>query len=84
MILNGLKTSSGAYGDEVLTVKFNDRLNQNGTYSNEEEFIYHEDYSWDLEINHFFNSIKEKVSPILGSSDDAVELMEVIEKIYNN
>lgn len=84
MILNGLKTSSGAYGDEVLTVKFNDRLNQNGTYSNEEDFIYHEDYSWDLEINHFFNSIKEKVTPILGSSDDAVELMEVIEKIYNN
>jgi predicted dehydrogenase len=84
MILNGLKTSSGAYGDEVLTVKFNDRLNQNGTYLNEEEFIYHEDYSWDLEINHFFNCIKEKVTPILGSSDDAVELMEVIEKIYNN
>jgi|688.fasta_scaffold230340_2 1,5-anhydro-D-fructose reductase (1,5-anhydro-D-mannitol-forming) len=84
MILNGLKTSSGAYGDEVLTIKFNDRLNQNGTYSNEEEFIYHEDYSWDLEIKHFFECIKEKKKPKLGSSIDAVELMEVIQKIYKN
>ena len=84
IILNGLKTSSGVYGDEVLTIKFNDRLNQNGTYSNEEEFVFHEDFSWDLEINHFFECIKEKKKPQLGSSTDAVELMEVIEKIYKN
>ncbi len=84
MILNGLKTSSGAYGDEVLTIKFNDQINQNGAYSNEEEFIYHDDFSWDLEINHFFECIKEKKRPLLGSSSDAVELMEIIEKIYKN
>jgi predicted dehydrogenase len=37
-----------------------------------------------LEINHFFECIKEKKKPQLGSSKDAVELMEVIEKIYKN
>lgn len=84
MILNGLKTNSGAYGDEVLTIKFNDRINLNGAYSNEEEFIYHEDFSWDLEINHFFECVKEKKMPQLGSTKDAIELMEVIEKIYKN
>jgi 1,5-anhydro-D-fructose reductase (1,5-anhydro-D-mannitol-forming) len=84
MILNGLKTSSGVYGDEILTIKFNDKFQQNGAYSNEEEFVYHEDYSWDLEINHFFECIKEKKIPSLGSSTDAVELMEIIDKIYKN
>jgi 1,5-anhydro-D-fructose reductase (1,5-anhydro-D-mannitol-forming) len=84
MILNGLKTSSGAYGDEVLTIKYNEKPNQSGSFSKEDEYIYHEDISWDSEIKHFFNCILEKKEPEMGSSNDAVTLMEIVEKIYQN
>ena len=83
LILNGLKTSSGSYGDEVLTVKFNS-INNKGISSKEKEFRYEEDTSWDSEINHFFECIRENKTPLLGSSSDAISLMELIEKVYKN
>lgn len=84
LILNGLKTSSGAYGDEILTIRKNNDPFVAGKSNLEEQIHFKEDFSWDLEIEHFFDSIKNKQRPTLGNSTDAVKLMSAIKKIYQN
>ena len=84
LILNGLKTSSGVYGDEILTIRKNSYPFVAGESSKEEEIYFKEDFSWDSEITHFFDSIKHKTCPTLGNSSDAVKLMSTIKKIYEN
>lgn len=82
LILNGLKTSSGAYGDEELTVKTNaDKLA--GNFASEEKLVYHEDESWRSEVDHFFDAIREERKPHLGSSNDALVVMSLMDKIYD-
>jgi 1,5-anhydro-D-fructose reductase (1,5-anhydro-D-mannitol-forming) len=84
LILNGLKTNSGAYGDESLTIKYNTKESQSGSFAEEEEIVYNDDISWDSEIAHFFDCIHKKIRPEFGSSNDAMVLMALMEKIYNN
>lgn len=81
LILNGLKTSSNAYGDEKLAIKRNS-TNHQGTFSDEELITYHADESWDREVQHFFESIAREMRPTLGNSDDALQLMTTIDRIY--
>jgi len=78
LILNGLKTSSGAYGDEVLTIKYNDYS------SHSEEITYHENISWKSEILHFFDCIHDSKQPQYGNTYDAMNLMGIIDKIYKD
>lgn len=84
LILNGLKTSSGAYGDEILTIRENNYPFVAGESKKEKQIHFKEDYSWDSEIEHFFDSIESKQTPKLGNSNDAVKLMRTIKKIYQN
>jgi predicted dehydrogenase len=82
LVLNGLKTSSGAYGDENLTIKRNPSHLQNGRFESEESVTYHLDTSWRSEVEHFFDCI-ERDSPVTyGSSADALRLMELIDRTY--
>jgi 1,5-anhydro-D-fructose reductase (1,5-anhydro-D-mannitol-forming) len=83
LILNGLKTSSGAYGDEELTVKTNADEHA-GNFASEEKLVYHEDESWRSEVDHFFDAIKEGRKPLLGSSNDALVVMTLMDRIYGN
>lgn len=84
LILNGLKTSSGAYGDEILTIRENVIPFVAGKSNKEHQITFKEDFSWDLEINHFFDSVENKTNVKLGNSNDAVKLMELVKKIYDN
>lgn len=84
LILNGLKTSSGAYGDEILTIRENEYPFIAGKSNKEEQIKFTDDYSWDSEVEHFFSSIKENTTPKLGNSNDAVRLMRIINTIYQN
>ena len=84
LILNGLKTSSGAYGDEILTIRTNEYPFIAGISSKEKQILFNEDFSWDSEINHFFNAIHKKIKPELGNSSDAIKLMSLLKKIYEN
>jgi 1,5-anhydro-D-fructose reductase (1,5-anhydro-D-mannitol-forming) len=83
IILNGLKTSSGAYGDEALYIKRNQSHMHDGSYGSEEKIVYHENNSWMSEINHFLNCIEEEKKVSNGSSNDAYEVMKIIDQIYN-
>ena len=84
LILNGLKTSSGAYGDEALSIKRNHSHMHDGSSETEEKIVYHVNNSWLSEINHFIDSIQENNIVKIGSSNDALSVMKIIDKIYKN
>ena len=82
MILNGLKTSSGAYGDEKLSIKRNQSHLATNEDMSEEHIVFHSDNSWISEIEHFVSSIEKNQSISIGSSGDALKVMRIIDKIY--
>lgn len=84
LILNGLKTSSGAYGEEVLSIKRNPSHLQDGRYETEERIVYHVDTSWESEIDHFFHCVSSGDPVSYGTSYDALTVMELIDKIYSS
>ena len=83
LVLNGLRTSSGTYGDEVLSIAKNRSMAPAATWEDEEKITYRTDHSWESEIDKFFLAIEQK-SPVKdGNSDDALRLMKLIDKIYS-
>ena len=84
LILNGLKTSSGAYGKEDLAIKRNHNGAGRGTFDTEEHIQYNSDTSWASEITHFFDSIERDRPVHLCNSTDALMLMRLIDRIYSN
>lgn len=84
LILNGLKTSSGAYGDEDLAIKHNVEKPEEGRFEREEHIIYRTDRSWESEIEMFFDAIETGSCVPLGNTADALKLMTVMDKIYGD
>lgn len=82
LVLNGLKTSSGTYGDEALSIAKNRTTAPAATWEDEERITYHTDHSWRSEVSHFFDSILQNQPIRLGTSEDALELMTLIDRIY--
>lgn len=82
LILNGLKTSSGAYGDEELTIKHNVRNREQGHFEAEERIIYTKNTSWASEVDMFIHSVNERTTPPLGNSNDASAVMKLMDEIY--
>ncbi|MGJ3243037.1 MAG: Gfo/Idh/MocA family protein [Opitutales bacterium] len=83
LVLNGLKTSSGAYGDEDLAIKRNTRNPEQGQFDQEEHLVYKTNISWGSEVELFFDSLAANKVPLLGSSACALNLMNTIDKIYD-
>ena len=83
MALNGLITSSGTYGDEVLAVAKNRSTAPAATWQDEERIKFKSDVSWRSEINHFFNAINGYNDISIGTSADALALMNTVDMIYN-
>lgn len=85
LILNGLKTSTGVYGDENLTIKRNSLINTPNNDSHTEQTISYEiDTSWNSEILHFVNAIRTNSVVKYGNSMDAQKLMNLIDLTYNS
>ena len=82
LVLNGLKTSSGAYGDEVLAIKRNPSHLQDGRFEEEEMLTYHVDTSWQSENDHFFDCVLHDKPVKFGSSEDALAVMQLVDQIY--
>ena len=83
LILNGLKTSSGVYGDEDLAIRYNESGDKSGNIRHEEIIKYETNNSWFSEINEFLEAIVEDKPVKMGSSEDALILMKRIDEIYN-
>lgn len=82
MVLNGLKTSSNSYGNEVLTIS--DSSNNFSNSSPNERHEYTIDTSWREETNYFFDCIKNNKKIKNGSSADALKVMEKINTVYKD
>lgn len=81
MTLNGLRTSSGAYGNEILTVA-KDKRSASPIRLSQKEFQYEIDTSWNSEAKSFISAIEKDMPIRVGNSYDALKVMRVIDKIY--
>tara|TARA_B100001964_G_C14155744_1_gene564191 strand:- start:244 stop:1227 length:984 start_codon:yes stop_codon:yes gene_type:complete len=84
LVLNGLKTSSGTYGDEILSIAKNRTTAPAATWEDEEHITFHANDSWDSEVNHFLEAIENDTPIQVGNSADALAVMELIDKTYKN
>ena len=83
LVLNGLKTTSNTYGDEILTITKNRSTAPAATWEDEEDITYNIDESWQSEADEFISSIKKQRKVNIGSSYDALKLMKIIDQIYS-
>lgn len=81
MVLNGLKTSSGLYGTEELSVAINRTEAPEAKWPREINTSFTDD-SFLTETKYFMDCIKNGQSPHIGNSDDALSVMKLVEKIY--
>ena len=81
--LNGILSGSKSYGREsisiskVKTKKYKNKIERKVIY-------FKKDYSWKEEISDFANIIKYNKKIYSGNSNDALEVMKMISKIYKN
>jgi predicted ATPase len=82
LILVGILSSSKSYGAETLTVIYANTENDSG---DPKEVItrYNTDSSWYAEIDEFANCIVNNRKIVNGTSDDALQTMKLVYKIYN-
>jgi len=86
LIISGLLSKTGSYGREMLTVGKRQFESESFALGNpREEIIYFDqDRSWDLEVAHFVECIKEDKKVLNSSSHDALKVMELVEQIYKD
>lgn len=82
LVVNGLKTPSGTYGEEVLTIAKNRSQAPAATWESEEHFSFPIDTSWEKETKYFLTAIDKDKRISIGTSKDALSLMKIIDKIY--
>lgn len=80
--INGLKTSSNSYGDEVLTIAKNRTLPPEASWTDEEKHVYHVDTSWKREMNIFIDAIQNDSDIPIGNTKDAYKVLRLVERIY--
>mgnify|MGYP001160905077 FL=1 len=79
LVLGGLRTSSKSYGDETLSIITPSSDNKK---PETELRSYDEDISWDEEIKSFAGVLLNSDKLENGSINEAIKIMELIEKIY--
>lgn len=84
MVLNGLKTGSGTYGEEILTVARNRSKAPAATWEEEERFEYPVDVSWASEAEEFYAAITNSRPQTHGTIQNALAVMKLIDNIYAN
>lgn len=82
MVLNGLKTGSGSYGEEVLTVAQNRTIAPAATWEQEETFKFEVDTSWETEAAEFRDAVNDPERQGHGTVAHARQVMELIDRIY--
>jgi len=86
LIISGLLSKTGSYGRETLIVgkrQFEDEAFALGN-PREESVYFDRDISWSSEISEFVDCIQNNKPVIDGSSEDALKVMELVDKIYQD
>ncbi len=84
--ISGLLSKSGSYGRETLLVGRRPSRGEHVAIGNprEETTYYDDDASWDLEVAHFVECIREQKPGEHGTSLDALRVMEIVDQVYEN
>lgn len=84
--LNGLLTSTKSYGEERITYYKKDLAQKSGKLGNPIEYTlcFDTDDSWEGEMEEFYDAIAGKKMLENGTIEDAVEVMRMIECIYQS
>jgi predicted dehydrogenase len=80
--INGLLTTSGTYGEEQMAVAKNRTTAPAATWDDEERMLFTVNNSWASEVTQFLEAVKHDGPITVGNSDDALRLLKVIDKIY--
>ncbi len=84
--VEGLLSKTGSYGREKIIIgkrQFEDETEAIGNPS-EEVTYFDRDLSWDLEVQEFVRCIDENIPVTKSSSEDALKVMEIIDKAYKD
>ena len=85
IVINGLLSKSGRYGQEQLAYSINQKPSpMMAVHSEHHVSKFDNDLSWDLEVDEFTEAVKNNKSIKVGNTDDALKLMTLVEKIYEN
>lgn len=84
IVINGLLTSSKSYGREILVVAKNRTTAPAATWEDEDRQEFTLDNSWAYEVEHFLDSIANDTPIKVGNTQDALKLMRLIDRIYEN
>ena len=84
MVLNGLKTPSGTYGAEELSIARNRTKAPAATWEDEEVHRYDVDKSWEREMTNFVAAVSGGTRPESRDSFEALRVMQMIDRIYDN
>ena len=79
LILSGILSGSKSYGQEKLII-----LNKKNGKFYKKTFRYYKDHSWKEEIAEFTDIILNNKKVLSGNSKQALEVMKMVQKIYNN
>ena len=86
IVVDGLLSKTGSYGREKIIIgkrQFEDEATAIG--NPEEEVTYFDrDLSWNLEVEEFIECIDKDKKVTISSSEDALKVMEIIQKAYQN
>lgn len=82
IVINGLLTPSGTYGEEAMTIATNRTIAPAATWSDEEHVRFEVNTSWRSEGDQFFRAIREHRPVTVGGSEDALTLMRLVDRIY--
>jgi predicted dehydrogenase len=84
LVITGLLSKTGSYGRETLLIGRRPQRGEKVAVGNprEEMSYYDVDPSWDIEVRHLVECI-ETDSPVeMGTSIDALRVMEIVERVY--
>ncbi len=82
IVLNGLKTSTNSYGEEKLTIAKNRTQAPAATWTDEEHHTFGVDDSWEREMTLFRDAILEDHQIETCGIEDAIQVMEMVDKVY--
>jgi predicted dehydrogenase len=84
LVVSGLLSKTGSYGRETLLVGRKPLRGEMVALGNprEELTYYDSDPSWDLEIQHLVDCIRDDRPVTRGTSLDALRVMEIVEEVY--
>ncbi len=83
--VNGILSSTRSYGDETISVarrQFDEGFDSGKPQI--ETIYFDTDPSWELEVENFVDSVLHDKAIVSGTSEDALKVMELVFKIYND